>query len=72
MFSALIQFPEWSLAWFNGASAPNLSGYQLKYDGNWSLDPYLYRWDGGRRLELYGHWADRRRDGWSSPSVSEC
>lgn len=39
VFSALIQFPEWSLAWFNGASAPNLTGYQLKYDGNWSSVP---------------------------------
>ena len=72
VFSALIQFPEWSLAWFNGASAPNLTGYQLKYDGNWSSVLYLYRWDGGRKLELIGHWADSRGDYWSSPSVREC
>ena len=50
VFSALIQFPEWPLAWFNGASAPNLTGYQLKYDGNWSLVPFLLRWDGARQL----------------------
>lgn len=72
VFSALIQFPEWSLAWFNGASAPNLSGYQLKYDGNWSCVPCVGRWDVGRQLGLYDRWADGRDDGWSSPSVREC
>ena len=72
VFSALIQFPEWSLAWFNGASAPNLSGYQLKYDGNWSRVPYLDRWGVDRRLELRGRGADVRNDYWSSPSVREC
>lgn len=72
VFSALIQFPEWSLAWFNGASAPNISGYQLKYDGNWSLVPYLRRWDYDRQLELLAYWADDRRGRWSSPSVREC
>lgn len=72
VFSALIQFPEWSLAWFNGASAPNLSGYQLKYDGNWSNVPCLYRWGGDRQLRLDGGWADRRNGRWSSPSVREC
>ena len=72
VFSALIQFPEWSLAWFNGASAPNLTGYQLKYDGVWSHVPYLHRWDDDRQLELVGHWADHRAGNWSSPSVREC
>lgn len=72
VFSALIQFPEWSLAWFNGASAPNLSGYQLKYDGNWSDVPCLARWDDDRRLKLHGLWADGRLGHWSSPSVREC
>ena len=72
VFSALIQFPEWSLEWFNSASAPNLSGYHLKYDGNGSPVPCLGRWDGGRRLELDGCWADRRNGYWSSPSVREC
>ena len=72
VFSALIQFPEWPLAWFNGASAPNLSGYQLKYDGNWSDVPCLGRWDDDRQLELGVYWADRRDGLWSSPSVREC
>lgn len=72
VFSALIQFPEWSLAWLNDASAPNLTGYQLKYDGSWSYVPYLNRWDGGRQLELRDFWATRWVDDWSSPSVREC
>ena len=72
VFSALIQFPEWSLAWFNGASAPNLSGYQLKYDGNWSYVPCLVRWGGVRRLGLRVRWAGARSAHWSSPSVREC
>lgn len=72
VFSALIQFPEWPLAWFNGASAPNLTGYQLKYDGNWSFVPFLSRWDVDRQLELFGCWADDRDVSWSSPSVREC
>ena len=72
VFSALIQFPEWSLAWFNGASAPNLTGYQLKYDGNWSRVPCLNRWDDVRQLELRGLWAVYRNVCWSSPSVREC
>lgn len=72
VFTALIQFPEWPLAWFNGASAPNLSGYQLNYDGNWSDVPYLDRWDDDRQLLLNGYWAGIRLDYWSSPSVREC
>lgn len=72
VFSALIQFPEWPLAWFNGASAPNLSGYQLKYDGNWSDVPSLRRWDDDRQLELGADWAGNRYGRWASPSVREC
>ena len=72
VFSALIQFPEWSLAWFNGASAPNLSGYQLKYDGNWSYVPYLDRLGEVRRLKLNDYWAGYPYNSWSSPSVREC
>ena len=72
VFSALIQFPEWSLAWFNGASAPNLSGYQLKFDGNWARVPCLGRWDGDRRLGLRGRWAGNWDNLWSSPSVRAC
>lgn len=72
VFSALIQFPEWPLTWFNGASVPNLTGYQLKYDGVWSVVPYLGRWDVDRQLKLHGRWAGRRLGNWSSPSVREC
>lgn len=72
VFSALIQFPEWSLAWFNGASAPNLTGYQLKYDGNWSHIPCLDRLDGTHLLRLDGYGAGLRFDDYSSPSVREC
>lgn len=72
VLSALIQFPDWNLSWFNGASAPNLSGYQLKYDADWSHVPCLRRWGVGRQLELRGHWADLRLGLWASPSVREC
>lgn len=72
VFSALIQFPEWSLAWFAGSSAPNLMGYQLKYDGNWSHVPCLNRWDDAHRLGLNNEWACRRYNHWSSPSVRVC
>lgn len=72
VFSALIQFPEWPLAWFNGASAPNLSGYQLKYDENWSYVPCLDRWVDVPQLKLRVRWAGYRDGYWSSPSVREC
>ena len=74
VFSALIQFPKWPLAWFNGASAPNLTGYQLKYDGSWSLVvPFLCLWKGNmHQLALSNRLADYRDDDWSSPSVREC
>jgi hypothetical protein len=72
VLSALIQFPGWCLSWFNGASAPNLSGYQLKYQKNWSLVPYLDRWDGTRQLRLDAYWADSDGPDWASPSVREC
>ena len=71
VFSAMIQFPDWSLSWFNGASAPNLAGYQIKYDGKWSHVPQLTRWDcADRQLLMYVYWAGY--DGHSmfaSPSV---
>lgn len=72
VFSAMVQFPEWVSAWFNGASAPNLSGYQLKYDGSWSRVPFLRRWDGSRELELGADFAGSGYDRWASPSVREC
>lgn len=72
VFSALIQFPEWSLAWFHGASAPNLTGYRLKRHGGWSHVPYVRRWVGDQQLVLSDFWAGSRDDDWSSPSVREC
>lgn len=71
VFSALIQFPDWPLTWFNCASAPNLSGYQLMYYENWPHVPYLYR-GGYSRLELNNGRADTPAGRWSSPSVREC
>lgn len=72
VFSALIQFPDWPLAWFKGASAPNLAGYQLKGGAGWSVVPCLRRWGGDRRLWLSGSWAGDGPDRWASPSVREC
>lgn len=72
VFSALIQFPDWPLAWFNGASVPNLAGYQFKRDGKWFCVPYLYRRDDDQ-LGLGVDWAaDQGSNNWSSPSVREC
>lgn len=72
VLSALIQFPDWSLSWFNGASAPNLAGYQLKYDENWSSVPCHNLWDDGHRLELSAYLAACDRSRCASPSVREC
>lgn len=72
VLSALIQFPEWSFAWFNGASAPNLTGYQLVCSGNWPLVPCLNQWVVERRLDLNVSWTYHGHDYWSSPSVREC
>jgi hypothetical protein len=71
VFSALIQFPDWCLSWFNGASAPNLSGLQLKYDGKWLNVPYLYRSAICRQLKLIADWAYNGSARWASPSVRE-
>ena len=72
-FSALIQFPEWPLAWFtDGASAPKLSGYQRIHDGGRLGIPYLNRWDDTRQLLLSVGWLNYPDDLWSFPSVREC
>lgn len=72
IFSALIQFPEWSLVWFEGSSAPSLSGWHHKIGDNSSLIPFLSRFDDGRQLKLgYGPVSNRDRN-WSCPSVREC
>jgi hypothetical protein len=72
VLSALIQFPDWCLSWFNGASAPNLPGFQLKYDGNWQHCPCILRWDDFRQLKLHAGWADVTCGRWACPSVREC
>jgi hypothetical protein len=75
VLSALIQFPVWPFVWFNGASAPNLAGYQLKYDADWSRVPYLDLWDDDdddRQLKLRAHWVDRHSSAWASPWVRVC
>ena len=52
VLSALIQFSDWSLSWFNGASAPNLAGYQI--GTGWSGVPGLDRRGADRQLLLRG------------------
>lgn len=71
VFSALIQFPEWPLAWFNDASAPNLSGYRLKDDGV-PYVPYLTLQRADSKFKLDMRWAGLWDNAWSSPSVREC
>lgn len=70
VFSALIQFPDWSLSWFNGASAPNLTGYQIKRGNSWSNIPYLNRCDSSHQLELDVSHANDDTSSWSNPSVT--
>lgn len=72
VLSALIQFPDWCLSWFNGASAPNLSGYQMKYGADWSFVPCVRRWDDDRQLRLGAYCAGHGSPKWASPSVREC
>lgn len=73
VFSALIQFPEWPLAWYKGASAPCLSGYQFRCGYlKTSLVPSLFRRDNPRQLKLIDVWTYMQNGCWSSPSVREC
>lgn len=72
VLSAVIQFPDWPLSWFNGASAPSLSGCVVKYVAGWSRVPYLYRWDDFRQLCLYANLAGDASSHWASPVVREC
>ena len=72
VLSALIQFPNWSLSWFNGASAPNLTGYQIRFDGTgWSNMPYLYRLNRDCLL-LRARSASSVDSNCASPSVRVC
>ena len=70
VLSAIIQFPNWSLSWFNGASAPVLGGYQFR-DSRWSV-PFICRWDETRQLRLYDYCAANADDDLALPAVREC
>ncbi len=72
VFSALIQFPGWSLSWLNDASSPNLSGYQLKYDGSWSDVPCVCQPTDHHQPRLHVDWAGFADFDWASPIVREC
>lgn len=72
VLSALIQFPEWPLAWHNGASVPFLSGYQLRWNEDQPSVPCLHRWGSGRKLILNEASAESGAHSWSSPTVREC
>lgn len=68
ILSALIQFPDWPLAWIDGVSAPQLTGYQHKAnEGGWALVPCLSRWQGDLRLHV--RWAGAIGEDCPSPSV---
>lgn len=72
VFSALIQFPEWPLTWFFGASAPNLAGYQLKHNSVWFGVPAVSLVsDPTVRLVLSNLWANCASEHRASPSVRE-
>lgn len=72
VLSALIQFPDWPLGWFKGASAPNLNGFQIKYRRKWTVVPGVRRWGSLRQLGLDAYWAGQDNPNWASPSVREC
>jgi len=69
VLSLLIQCPDWPLAWGNGASAPNLRGYQVNCN-EWLDIPFLDLNQEDRKLELgCVDWASNSGDRWASPSV---
>lgn len=67
VLSALIQFPNWSLSWFNGASTPCLTGYQFRRTNVLRL----IRWRDSHEVGLTYEWADHRDEEMASPSVRE-
>jgi hypothetical protein len=80
VFSALVQFPQWALTWYNGASTPNAWGYKFYVDledddeeGNWSNTLMFDRMPDDSRtfqhLTLDGRWAGYGDDRVSCPSV---
>jgi hypothetical protein len=70
---ATLLFPTWATSW-NGDSSPypNMSALQFYWNSDWSIVPYLGRWDGNRQLGLSASWAGYSNGSWSSPSVREC
>ena len=72
VFSALIQFPEWSLAWSSITPAPDLTGYKLRDTGSWTCVPSLLRLDGIRQLTLGWRLGGSKNVRSASPSVREC
>lgn len=76
VISALIQFPEWPLAWRKDASVPFMAGYQLDSEYSSSLTPYVDRSDrnihGGKNvLRLGVTHSDVGIDNHSCPSARE-
>ena len=69
VLSALIQFPDWPLAWFDSASTPKLAGYQSRYFDTWTGVPCLTRRDSDRQLRLSARWSGNQHDAWSCPSI---
>lgn len=69
VLSALIQFPDWCFSWFDDASAPILSGYQVLHNGAWSHVPFLDWMHDRRKLELYSDGAGDRYRFWASPII---
>lgn len=74
VLSAMIQFPNWPLAWLKGAVAPNLAGFQHKSNGRWCNILYL-PWcqrGGIKHLEIHSTAANCANNRWSSPTIREC
>jgi hypothetical protein len=72
VLSAMIQFPDWPLAWFDRSFAPFLSGYQLKHNETWTRVLCVERWDDDRQLRLNVEWADNSSPRSASPSIRKC
>lgn len=73
VLSALIQFPQWPLAWRCDAPVPTLAGYRITYLNHFSLVPLL-SWGAEKcALKLSHNFGLSIEDGnWASPSIREC
>lgn len=71
VLSALIQFPDWPLAWLHGAAAPHIAGYRYAgLNATWSRCLYLRcHVVPVNRLGLYQDSASLHSKNWASPSV---